>query len=50
MACPSWMLGVIREKAGAAYRGKWDVTAIPGGGGNWGGSYAEPASPADDRS
>ena len=39
MACPAWMLGVIKENAGDAYKGKWDVAAVPGGGGNWGGSY-----------
>nr|WP_051114828.1 ABC transporter substrate-binding protein [Actinokineospora enzanensis] len=38
--CPSWMLGVIKAKAGADNAGKWAVTdAFPGGGGNWGGSY-----------
>jgi len=38
--CPSWMLGVVEENAGAANAGKWAVTdAFPGGGGNWGGSY-----------
>jgi len=39
MACPAWMLGVIKENSGDAYKGKWDVAAVPGGGGNWGGSY-----------
>ncbi|GAA2726623.1 extracellular solute-binding protein [Actinocorallia aurantiaca] len=39
MACPAWMLGVIEENAGEAYAGKWDVAAVPGGGGNWGGSF-----------
>jgi cellobiose transport system substrate-binding protein len=37
--CPGWMLGVIKDKAGAAATGKWDVAKIPGGGGNWGGSW-----------
>ncbi|HKS47721.1 MAG TPA: ABC transporter substrate-binding protein [Amycolatopsis sp.] len=38
--CPSWMLGVIKEDAGADNAGKWAVTAaFPNGGGNWGGSY-----------
>ncbi|ROO83514.1 cellobiose transport system substrate-binding protein [Actinocorallia herbida] len=39
MACPAWMLGVIKENSGDAYAGKWDVASVPGGGGNWGGSY-----------
>ncbi|MEO3783044.1 extracellular solute-binding protein [Actinocorallia sp. B10E7] len=39
MACPAWMLGVIKENAGDAYDDKWDVAAVPGGGGNWGGSF-----------
>ncbi|GIJ51420.1 ABC transporter substrate-binding protein [Virgisporangium aliadipatigenens] len=38
VAAPSWMLGSIRTNApGTA--GKWDVARIPGGSGNWGGSY-----------
>jgi cellobiose transport system substrate-binding protein len=39
MGCPSWMLGVIEGKAGAGAKGKWDVAAVPGGSGNWGGSW-----------
>ncbi|WP_018348318.1 ABC transporter substrate-binding protein [Longispora albida] len=38
-ACPSWMLGIIRNNSGADNAGKWDVAAVPGGGGNWGGSW-----------
>ncbi|ADB34275.1 extracellular solute-binding protein family 1 [Kribbella flavida DSM 17836] len=37
--CPSWMLGIIKTNSGAANAGKWDVAAVPGGGGNWGGSW-----------
>lgn len=38
MSAPSWMLNAIRTNApGTA--GKWDVATIPGGSGNWGGSY-----------
>lgn len=37
--CPSWMLGIIKNNSGAANAGKWDVAAVPGGGGNWGGSW-----------
>ena len=28
-----------RATAGASNKGKWDVAAVPGGGGNWGGSW-----------
>jgi cellobiose transport system substrate-binding protein len=37
--CPSWMLGIIKTNSGPANAGKWDVAAVPGGGGNWGGSW-----------
>jgi len=37
--CPAWMTGVISGRAGDAAKGKWDVATIPGGTGNWGGSY-----------
>lgn len=37
--CPSWMLGIIKGNSGDANAGKWDVAAVPGGGGNWGGSW-----------
>ena len=37
--CPAWMTGVIKENAGDAAKGKWDIATIPGGSGNWGGSY-----------
>lgn len=39
IACPAWMLGVIKTNAGDSAAGKWDVAQIPGGGGNWGGSF-----------
>lgn len=38
VAAPSWMLGQIRRGAPDT-TGKWDVATIPGGAGNWGGSY-----------
>lgn len=38
LAAPSWMLGSIRSNAPAT-KGKWDIATIPGGAGNWGGSY-----------
>ena len=40
IACPSWMIGYIKGKAGDAGADKWNVTTLPGGvGGNWGGAY-----------
>lgn len=39
MTCPAWMLTQIEEIGGEAGAGRWDVTAVPGGGGNWGGSH-----------
>ncbi|WDZ87342.1 extracellular solute-binding protein [Micromonospora cathayae] len=38
LACPAWMQGHIKNTAPQT-EGKWDVAAIPGGGGNWGGSF-----------
>lgn len=38
LACPAWMLGYIKDKAPDT-AGKWDIASIPGGGGNWGGSF-----------
>ncbi|NUR73426.1 MAG: extracellular solute-binding protein [Hamadaea sp.] len=38
IACPSWMMAYIQEQAKDA-AGKWDIAKIPGGGGNWGGSF-----------
>ncbi|HZN74725.1 MAG TPA: extracellular solute-binding protein [Micromonosporaceae bacterium] len=38
LACPAWMLGHIQNTAPGT-RAKWDIAAIPGGGGNWGGSW-----------
>lgn len=38
LACPAWMLGHIQEVAPKT-TGNWDIAAIPGGGGNWGGSF-----------
>lgn len=45
LPCPAWMLGYIKGQAGDAGEGKWDIAALPGGAGNWGGSYlAVPAA------
>jgi len=37
--CPSWMTGIVKDNSGAENKGKWDVAAVPGGSGNWGGSW-----------
>ncbi|HEY7222192.1 MAG TPA: extracellular solute-binding protein [Micromonosporaceae bacterium] len=39
IACPSWMVGYIKSEAGAMSKDFWNIASIPGGGGNWGGSY-----------
>ena len=33
------MTGIVEGNSGAENKGKWDVAAVPGGGGNWGGSW-----------
>ncbi|MFJ8587739.1 ABC transporter substrate-binding protein [Streptomyces sp. NPDC093595] len=38
VACPSWMTGIIKDQAGPANKGKWDIAAPPVAG-NWGGSF-----------
>jgi cellobiose transport system substrate-binding protein len=38
ITCPAWMMGYIQGQAPKT-SGKWDVAAVPGGGGNWGGSF-----------
>jgi cellobiose transport system substrate-binding protein len=38
VTCPAWMMGYIQGQAPKT-KGKWDVAAVPGGGGNWGGSF-----------
>ncbi|WP_024288984.1 ABC transporter substrate-binding protein [Cellulomonas sp. KRMCY2] len=38
LACPAWMTGHIRNTAPDT-TGLWDIAGIPGGGGNWGGSF-----------
>ncbi|MBC9224773.1 extracellular solute-binding protein [Aeromicrobium sp. 636] len=39
VACPAWMTGYIKDQSGEANAGKWDIATVPGGGGNWGGSW-----------
>jgi cellobiose transport system substrate-binding protein len=36
---PAWMLGGIEEFSGDFGKGKWDIAAVPGGAGYWGGSW-----------
>jgi cellobiose transport system substrate-binding protein len=38
ITCPAWMMGYIQDQATSS-AGKWDIAAVPGGGGNWGGSF-----------
>ncbi|GAA4731538.1 ABC transporter substrate-binding protein [Phytohabitans rumicis] len=38
-SCPSWMLGIVESNSGPENAGKWDLAAVPGGSGNWGGSW-----------
>jgi cellobiose transport system substrate-binding protein len=38
ITCPAWMMGYIQGNAPDT-EGKWDIAKIPGGSGNWGGSY-----------
>lgn len=45
--CPSWMLGIVEGNSGPENKGRWDVAAVPGGSGNWGGSWL--AVPAQSR-
>jgi cellobiose transport system substrate-binding protein len=39
LPCPSWMLGGIEQFSGSFGKGKWDVAAVPGNSGYWGGSW-----------
>lgn len=38
ITCPSWMTAYIRNNAPET-AGKWDIAEVPGGAGNWGGSF-----------
>jgi len=38
VSSPSWMLNQMKTNAPGT-SGKWDIATIPGGSGNWGGSY-----------
>ena len=39
VACPAWMLGYIKEQGRRRRQGQVGRRAVPGGGGNWGGSF-----------
>lgn len=39
IACPAWMLALIREAGGPENADRWDVAEIPGEGGSQGGSF-----------
>jgi cellobiose transport system substrate-binding protein len=38
ITCPAWMQGYIKEHAPTT-AGKWNIAAVPGAAGNWGGSW-----------
>jgi cellobiose transport system substrate-binding protein len=38
VTCPAWMMAYIQDQAPKT-KGKWDIASVPGGGGNWGGSF-----------
>jgi cellobiose transport system substrate-binding protein len=38
VTCPAWMMGYIQGQAPKT-KGDWNIAAVPGGGGNWGGSF-----------
>ena len=38
VTCPAWMMGYIQGQAPNT-AGDWDIAAVPGGGGSWGGSF-----------
>lgn len=47
LSAPSWLLNQIRTNAPDT-EGLWDIAAIPGGAGNWGGSYLAIPQRADN--
>ncbi len=48
IACPSWMMAFIQDQAKSS-AGKWDIASVPGGGGNWGGSFLTAAQAGQER-
>jgi len=49
VACPAWMTGYIEEQSGPDNAGKWDIANVPGGGGNWGGSFLAVPSKSENQ-
>jgi cellobiose transport system substrate-binding protein len=49
VACPAWMTGYIEEQSGPDNAGKWDIASVPGGGGNWGGSFLAVPTSSDNQ-
>jgi cellobiose transport system substrate-binding protein len=49
IACPAWMTGYIQEQSGDENSGNWDITTVPGGGGNWGGSFLAVPSASENQ-
>ena len=49
IACPAWMTGYIQEQSGEDNAGNWDITTVPGGGGNWGGSFLAVPSASENQ-
>jgi cellobiose transport system substrate-binding protein len=47
VTCPAWMMGYIQGNAPET-KGKWDIATIPGGSGNWGGSYVTVPAQGDN--
>jgi cellobiose transport system substrate-binding protein len=48
VTCPAWMMGYIQGQAPKT-KGKWDIAAVPGGGGNWGGSFLSVPTQSDNQ-
>jgi cellobiose transport system substrate-binding protein len=49
IACPAWMTGYIQEQSGDENAGNWDIAPVPGGSGNWGGSFLGVPSSSDNQ-
>ena len=43
------MTGYIEEQSGPDNAGKWDIANVPGGGGNWGGSFLAVPSKSENQ-
>jgi cellobiose transport system substrate-binding protein len=49
IACPAWMTGYIKDQSGDENAGNWDIATVPGGGGNWGGSFLAVPSSSENK-